>query len=98
MKETKQTKPTTTTRRLPRPREFARILRPRPFVLDGTERRLAAAHTIAEVGTRSAACSGRWIFLRTEIVRSMKLLGVGSIAELRPEHAGLRPGSPAGLR
>ncbi|GGM46371.1 alpha-hydroxy-acid oxidizing enzyme [Longimycelium tulufanense] len=38
-----------TKRRLPRPRELAEILRPKPIKLNPTERRLANAHTIADL-------------------------------------------------
>ncbi|MEV8609414.1 alpha-hydroxy acid oxidase [Amycolatopsis sp. NPDC051373] len=38
-----------TQRRLPRPSELKQILRPKPIVLNPTERRLAGAHTIADL-------------------------------------------------
>ncbi|MGW4484460.1 alpha-hydroxy acid oxidase [Amycolatopsis sp. NPDC004368] len=38
-----------TQRRLPRPSELKQILRPKPIVLNPTERRLASAHTIADL-------------------------------------------------
>ncbi|GLY66102.1 alpha-hydroxy acid oxidase [Amycolatopsis taiwanensis] len=40
-----------TTRRVPRPSELREILRPKPFKLNPTERRLANAHTIADLRT-----------------------------------------------
>ena len=38
-----------TKRRLPKPDELKQILRPKPIVLNPTERRLANAHTIADL-------------------------------------------------
>ncbi|MER6896848.1 alpha-hydroxy-acid oxidizing enzyme, partial [Amycolatopsis sp. NPDC000740] len=38
-----------TQRRLPRPSELKEILRPKPIVLNPTDRRLAGAHTIADL-------------------------------------------------
>ncbi|WIX78684.1 alpha-hydroxy acid oxidase [Amycolatopsis carbonis] len=38
-----------TQRRLPRPSELKQILRPKPIVLNPTERRLSSAHTIADL-------------------------------------------------
>ncbi|MBB4685200.1 alpha-hydroxy acid oxidase [Amycolatopsis jiangsuensis] len=38
-------------RRLPRPSELQQILRPKPIVLNPTDRRLAVAHTIADLRT-----------------------------------------------
>ncbi|WP_410653196.1 alpha-hydroxy-acid oxidizing protein [Amycolatopsis sp. cmx-4-54] len=38
-----------TKRRLPKPSELKRILRPKPIVLNPTDRRLAGAHTIADL-------------------------------------------------
>jgi L-lactate dehydrogenase (cytochrome) len=38
-----------TKRRLPRPNELKQILRPKPIVLNPTDRRLASAHTIADL-------------------------------------------------
>ncbi|QWF83101.1 alpha-hydroxy acid oxidase [Amycolatopsis sp. CA-230715] len=40
-----------TKRRLPRPSELKQILRPKPVVLNPTDRRLAGAHTIADLRT-----------------------------------------------
>ncbi|MDT8915376.1 alpha-hydroxy acid oxidase [Amycolatopsis sp. PS_44_ISF1] len=40
-----------TQRRLPRPSELKQILRPKPIVLNPTDRRLAGAHTIADLRT-----------------------------------------------
>lgn len=37
--------------RLPRPAELAWLLRPKPFILNPTERRLASAHTISDLRT-----------------------------------------------
>ena len=55
-----------TERRLPRPRELAQLLRPKPFVLDPTERRLAAAHTIADLRTIARQRTPRAVFDYTD--------------------------------
>jgi L-lactate dehydrogenase (cytochrome) len=55
-----------TERRLPRPRELAQLLRPRPFVLDPTERRLAAANTIADLRTAARLRTPRAVFDYTD--------------------------------
>ena len=55
-----------TRRRLPRPAELAQLLRPKPFVLDATERRLAAAHTIADLRTIARARTPRAVFDYTD--------------------------------
>ncbi|MGC7097639.1 alpha-hydroxy acid oxidase [Amycolatopsis lurida] len=56
----------TTKRRLPRPAELAEILRPKPFVLNPTERRLANAHTIADLRTIARKRSPRAVFDYTD--------------------------------
>jgi L-lactate dehydrogenase (cytochrome) len=55
-----------TQRRVPRPAELAEILRPRPFVLNPTERRLARAHTIADLRTIARKRSPRAVFDYTD--------------------------------
>ncbi|NIH79220.1 alpha-hydroxy acid oxidase [Amycolatopsis viridis] len=51
-----------TRRRLPRPRELQRILRPRPVELNPTDRRLAKAHTIADLRTIARRRTPRAVF------------------------------------
>jgi L-lactate dehydrogenase (cytochrome) len=51
-----------TTRRLPRPRELAPLLRPAAIDLDGTRRRLAGAHTIEDLRRLAARRVPRAIF------------------------------------
>lgn len=55
-----------TQRRVPRPAELAEILRPRPIVLNPTERRLAKAHTIADLRTIARKRSPRAVFDYTD--------------------------------
>ncbi|GAB2783366.1 alpha-hydroxy acid oxidase [Amycolatopsis magusensis] len=55
-----------TKRRLPRPAELAEILRPKPFKLNPTERRLANAHTIADLRTIARRRSPRAVFDYTD--------------------------------
>jgi L-lactate dehydrogenase (cytochrome) len=61
-----------TERRLPRPRELAQLLRPKPFVLDPTERRLAAAHTIADLRTIARQRTPRAVFDYTDGAAEME--------------------------
>ncbi|MFF0145400.1 L-lactate dehydrogenase (cytochrome) [Amycolatopsis sulphurea] len=49
-------------RRLPRPSELKQILRPKPIVLDPTDRRLGAAHTIADLRTAARKRTPRAAF------------------------------------
>ncbi|NIH87808.1 alpha-hydroxy acid oxidase [Amycolatopsis granulosa] len=51
-----------TRRRLPRPRELQRILRPRPVELNPTGRRLANAHTIADLRAIARRRTPRAVF------------------------------------
>jgi L-lactate dehydrogenase (cytochrome) len=53
-------------RRLPRPQEFARTLRPKPIVLDATERRLASAHSIADLRAIARRRTPRAVFDYTD--------------------------------
>lgn len=55
-----------TKRRLPRPSELAHILRPRPFPLDATDRRLGRAHTVADLRTLARKRSPRAVFDYTD--------------------------------
>ncbi|OZM70264.1 alpha-hydroxy-acid oxidizing enzyme [Amycolatopsis antarctica] len=55
-----------TKRRLPRPAELAEILRPRPVVLNPTDRRLAAAQTIADLRTVARRRTPRAVFDYTD--------------------------------
>ncbi|PXY27209.1 alpha-hydroxy acid oxidase [Prauserella muralis] len=55
-----------TKRRLPRPAELAQILRPKPFVLNPTDRRLAAAHTIGDLRTIARKRTPRAVFDYTD--------------------------------
>ncbi|UJW36062.1 alpha-hydroxy-acid oxidizing protein [Saccharothrix sp. AJ9571] len=55
-----------TKRRLPRPAELAEILRPKPFKLNPAERRLANAHTIADLRTIARRRSPRAVFDYTD--------------------------------
>ncbi|MEU6642238.1 alpha-hydroxy acid oxidase [Saccharomonospora sp. NPDC046836] len=55
-----------TKRRLPRPAELAQILRPRPLRLNPTDRRLAAAHTIADLRTVARRRAPRAVFDYTD--------------------------------
>ncbi|MGA6168527.1 alpha-hydroxy acid oxidase [Amycolatopsis magusensis] len=55
-----------TKRRLPRPAELAEILRPKPVKLNPTERRLANAHTIADLRTIARRRSPRAVFDYTD--------------------------------
>ncbi|MFF5988932.1 alpha-hydroxy acid oxidase [Prauserella flavalba] len=55
-----------TKRRLPRPAELAEILRPKPFVANPTDRRLAAAHTIADLRTIARRRTPRAVFDYTD--------------------------------
>jgi L-lactate dehydrogenase (cytochrome) len=55
-----------TERRLPRFAELRQILRPRPIVLDATERRLARAHTIADLRRIARRCAPRAVFDYTD--------------------------------
>lgn len=53
-------------RRLPRPAELARLLRPKPIVLNPTDRRLANAHTIADLRTIARGRTPRAVFDYTD--------------------------------
>jgi L-lactate dehydrogenase (cytochrome) len=55
-----------TKRRLPRPAELAPILRPKPLVLNPTDRRLADAHTIADLRTIARKRTPRAVFDYTD--------------------------------
>ena len=55
-----------TTRRLPKPGELKQILRPKPLVLNPTERRLAGAHTIADLRTIARLRTPRAVFDYTD--------------------------------
>jgi L-lactate dehydrogenase (cytochrome) len=55
-----------TKRRLPRPEELAQILRPKPLILNPTDRRLANAHTIADLRTIARRRSPRAVFDYTD--------------------------------
>ncbi|HKS48864.1 MAG TPA: alpha-hydroxy acid oxidase [Amycolatopsis sp.] len=55
-----------TNRRLPRPSELAEILRPKPIRLNPTERRLANAHTIADLRTIARRRTPRAVFDYTD--------------------------------
>ncbi|WP_020671392.1 alpha-hydroxy acid oxidase [Amycolatopsis nigrescens] len=55
-----------TKRRLPRPNELAQILRPKPIVLNPTDRRLAGAHTIADLRMIARKRSPRAVFDYTD--------------------------------
>jgi len=49
-------------RRVPRPAELRALLRPRPFVWDATERRLARAASIADLRMIARRCTPRGVF------------------------------------
>ncbi|EHR49700.1 alpha-hydroxyacid dehydrogenase, FMN-dependent L-lactate dehydrogenase [Saccharomonospora marina XMU15] len=53
-------------RRLPRPTELAQLLRPKPIVLNPTDRRLAGAHTIADLRAVARARTPRAVFDYTD--------------------------------
>ena len=53
-------------RRLPRPSELRELLRPAPFVLDGVERRLAGAATIADLRELARRRAPRAVFDYTD--------------------------------
>jgi len=53
-------------RRLPRPSELLPLLRPRPFVLDATQRRLARAASIADLRTIARRRTPRAVFDYTD--------------------------------
>lgn len=53
-------------RRLPRPTELAQLLRPKPIVLNPTDRRLAGAHTIADLRTVARSRTPRAVFDYTD--------------------------------
>ncbi|MFC8096336.1 alpha-hydroxy-acid oxidizing protein [Streptomyces sp. NPDC057301] len=55
-----------TKRRLPRPGEVAQLLRPRPFVLDPTDRRLSAAHSIPDLRRLARRRAPRAVFDYTD--------------------------------
>jgi L-lactate dehydrogenase (cytochrome) len=55
-----------TKRRLPRPGELAEILRPKPIVLNPTERKLAGAHTIADLRRIARRRAPRAVFDYTD--------------------------------
>ena len=55
-----------TQRRLPRRAELAQILRPKPFVLNPTDRRLASAHTIADLRAIARRRTPRAVFDYTD--------------------------------
>ncbi|WP_307832030.1 alpha-hydroxy acid oxidase [Prauserella cavernicola] len=55
-----------TKRRLPRPAELAQVLRPKPVVLNPTDRRLGAAHTIADLRTIARKRTPRAVFDYTD--------------------------------
>ncbi|WP_216208598.1 alpha-hydroxy acid oxidase [Amycolatopsis aidingensis] len=55
-----------TKRRVPRPAELAEILRPKPIVLNPTDRRLAAAHTIGDLRMIARKRSPRAVFDYTD--------------------------------
>ncbi|SFI89102.1 L-lactate dehydrogenase (cytochrome) [Amycolatopsis sacchari] len=55
-----------TKRRLPRPAELREILRPKPFVVDPVERRLAGAHTIADLRAIARRRTPRAVFDYTD--------------------------------
>ncbi|MYS88911.1 MULTISPECIES: alpha-hydroxy acid oxidase [Streptomyces] len=55
-----------TKRRLPRPREVAQLLRPRPFVLDPTDRRLSTAYSIADLRRLARRRAPRAVFDYTD--------------------------------
>ncbi|MEU3271819.1 alpha-hydroxy acid oxidase [Saccharomonospora sp. NPDC006951] len=55
-----------TKRRLPRPAELAELLRPKPFVLNPTDRRLAGAHTIADLRAVARKRTPRAVFDYTD--------------------------------
>ncbi|MFE7314357.1 alpha-hydroxy-acid oxidizing protein [Streptomyces sp. NPDC057555] len=55
-----------TKRRLPRPQELAQILRPKPVVLNATDRRLATAYTIADLRALARRRSPRAVFDYTD--------------------------------
>jgi L-lactate dehydrogenase (cytochrome) len=55
-----------TTRRLPKPGELKEVLRPKPLVLNPTERRLASAHTIADLRTIARRRTPRAVFDYTD--------------------------------
>ncbi|MFF6984322.1 alpha-hydroxy-acid oxidizing protein [Streptomyces sp. NPDC008343] len=55
-----------TKRRLPRPGELAQLLRPRPFVLDPTDRRLSAAHSIPDLRRLARRRAPRAVFDYTD--------------------------------
>ncbi|GAB3486032.1 alpha-hydroxy acid oxidase [Amycolatopsis cihanbeyliensis] len=55
-----------TKRRVPRPAELAQILRPKPIVLNPTDRRLAAAHTIGDLRMIARKRSPRAVFDYTD--------------------------------
>jgi len=55
-----------TKRRLPKPSELKQILRPKPIVLNPTERRLAGAHTIADLRTLARKRTPRAAFDYTD--------------------------------
>lgn len=55
-----------TRRRLPRPAELRQILRPRPFPLNGTVRRLSRAYTIADLRSIARSRTPRAVFDYTD--------------------------------
>jgi len=55
-----------TRRRLPAPAEFKELLRPKPVKLDPTERRLANAHTIADLRAIARKRTPRAVFDYTD--------------------------------
>jgi len=61
-----------TKRRLPRPAELAEILRPRPIVLDPTERRLRRAQTIADLRAVARRRTPRAVFDYTDGAAEME--------------------------
>ncbi|MFH8655692.1 alpha-hydroxy acid oxidase [Streptomyces afghaniensis] len=55
-----------TKRRLPRPRETAQLLRPRPFVLDPTDRRLSRAYSVPDLRRLARRRAPRAVFDYTD--------------------------------